>query len=257
MIRLLLFTAFCAAGGFPAFSFSAGPTGDMVARGDSLAALFRNDLAVKMYEAAYKLNPHDCLVLWKLAEAHVNLGEDATAAKRREHYTRAEKWAKETVARCPEEKNGYFFIAVTGGLLALEESGKQRVRRSFQVREAALRTIALDPEHHGAYHVLARWHREVAKLTWIEKIAAKIIYGGVPPAASNEEAVRLFKKALAISPNWINHHKELAMTYMVMKDWQAARDELEAVISLPATDHEDEFHKQQARRLLDEVKRNL
>ena len=224
-----------------------------IASGDSLAASFRNGLALREYEKAYALDPDDCTVRWKLAEVYVNLGEEAQGSKQKQLYLLAEKWALQTVKDCPLEKNGHFFVAVTNGLLALGESGRQRIKRSYVVREQALKTIALDSLHHGAYHVLGRWNREVAGLSWLEKAAAKIIYGGVPPGASYEKAVKYFRKAIAISPNWINHHKELGITYMAMGNWSAAKTEFETVLRLPVTDHRDDFHKAQARRYLRQI----
>ena len=224
-----------------------------IASGDSLAASFQNALALHEYEKAFALDQNDCRVLWKLAETHVNLGEEAEGRARRQFYLKAEKWALQTVKECPGEKNGHFFVAVTNGLLALGESGKQRIKRSYVVREQALKTIELDSLHHGAYHVLGRWNREVAGLSWLEKAAAKIIYGGVPPGASYEKAVNYFKKAIAISPSWINHHKELGITYMAMGKWSAAKAEFEMVLRLPGTDHQDEFHKAEARRFLQQI----
>jgi len=94
-------------------------------------------------------------------------------------------------------------------------------------------------------------------LNWILKAAAKLIYGGVPPGATHKAAIVNFKKAIEINPEWINHHKQLGLTYMEMKKWQLAKNEFEAVLELPVFDHEDEYHEKVSSELLDKVNKKL
>ncbi|MFQ5707980.1 MAG: hypothetical protein ACE5HO_11050 [bacterium] len=226
---------------------------DHLAKGDAYANAFDNDKALAEYMAAYHADSSNCTALWKIAEAHIDLGEEAQKSIQRQHYYLAEQWARKALAQCPDTANAHFFVAVSSGLIALYEGGKTKVQLSRIVKDEAEKTLALDPNHHGAYHVLGRWNREIANLSWILKLAAKIIYGGVPPGASNEAAVASFKKAIAIKPDWINHHKELGITYMKMKKWELAKQEFERVLKLPIADHQDDFHKQVCRKLLEEI----
>ena len=200
-------------------SISAQNSYDYIAKGDQYLQHFDNPKALEQYRKAYQVDSTNCTALWKMAETHVNLGEEAGKITQRQHYYLAEKWARKAVSVCPDTANAHFFVAVTTGLLALYEGGQRQIQRSKEVKEEAEKTLEIDPNHHGAYHVLGRWHRELANLSWIKKTLAKIIYGGVPPGASMEAAVRNFKKAIAIKPDWINHHKELGLTYMEMGKW--------------------------------------
>lgn len=248
-----VFILFCASLFFPAQLLAQISATDFIAHGDSLARLFDNRSALQSYLKAHAADSANCTALWKIAEAHINVGEESHQLTQRQCYYLAEKWARKAVARCPNTANAHFFVAVTSGLLALHEGGKQKIARSKIVKAEAEKTLQLDPQHHGAYHVLGRWHRELANLSWVLKTAAKIIYGGVPPGASNEAAAINFKKAIAISPTWINHHKELALTYIEMKEWELAREQLQIALELPIQDHQDEFHKKECRKLLEQV----
>lgn len=226
---------------------------DYISKGNESAKAFDNEKALKEYMQAYETDSSNCTALWKIAEAHINLGEEADKIIQTQHYYLAEKWARRALALCPDTANAHFFVAVSSGLLALYEGGKRKIQRSKEVKIEAEKTLQLDAIHHGAYHVLGRWHRELASLSWVEKLFAKIIYGGVPPGATYETALSNFKKAIEIKPDWINHHKELGLTYMAMKKWDLARQEFEIALELPIADHQDGSHKQWCRKFLKQI----
>lgn len=226
----------------------------LVARGDSLLVAFDHAASAQAYRAAVHVDTNHCKALWRLAETHVNLGEEAEDPVRRQHYYVAEQWAREALARCPQTPNAHFFVAVTSGLLALYEGPKQKIRRSREVLQHLKTTLELDSTHHGAHHALGRWHRELAKLSWIEKTVAKIVYGGVPPGASYEAAVAHFKKAIELAPRRIDHHKELGITYATMEAWALARESFQRCLELPVADHLDPRHKAECRRWLERLK---
>lgn len=136
------------------------------------------------------------------------------------------------------------------------EGGKKKVRLSKEVKQEALKALELDPNDDLAHHVLARWNREVANLSGLLKVFAKILYGGLPPA-SNEEAIKHFKKAIEINPEYINHHLELGITYQKMKKWQLAKEEFERVASLPIKDSDDKDHKAEAAQRLQKVMKKI
>jgi len=119
-------------------------------------------------------------------------------------------------------------------------------------RAAFEKAISFDPSHAAALHGLARWHRFVASLSTAEKAAVKLFFGGLPPA-SNEEAVLLFRRAIAIDPATIVHHLELGKTYVELGQAGMARAQFEIVLELPETDHWDVGRKEEARRLLESM----
>ncbi len=211
---------------------------------------FDNQNALEIYKKAHALDPTNCSAIWRMAEAYVDLGEDADEKLQRQYFYLAEKWARQAVAQCPDSANAHFMLAMASGHLALLESGGRQLKRSKEVKAEAERTLELDPGHHGAYHLLGRWHAEVAGLSWVRKAAAKIVYGGVPPGASYTAAIENLKKAIAISPNWIHHHRELGEIYVKLKQYDLARQEFETVLRLPIRDHEDARHKARCREWL-------
>lgn len=214
-----------------------------------------NDIqqAVQLYEKALAMDS-TYEALWKYGRTLVdqaNLIND-NDDKKEEIYRSSVKYAKMAIASNPNDAEGYFVLSMCVGKVALMTGGKEKVELSKSVKENALKAIELNPKHDGALHVLARWHREVANLSWILKGLAKIIYGGLPDA-SNEEAVKYFLLAIKVKPNHINHHFELAKTYEEMGEDGKAIQEFQKCLELPSVAADDPQLKKEAKEHLDDL----
>ncbi len=229
---------------------------EWLARGDKSYENFDNKGALEAYKQATLADSANCEGWWKLARAYVDVGEQAEKNQRRQFYALGEKAARKAVALCPEDAEAHFQLAVAVGRVALDVGGKTKVELSKEVKAEGEKALALNPEHDGTLHLLGRWHREVANLSGVLKAFAKILYGGLPPA-SNEEAIAYFKKAIAIKPEHINHHLELARTYRMVDNWAAAKEHYEKVLALPVSDADDPVYKQEAKQELQEVEKKL
>jgi len=224
----------------------------LIKKGDKFYDQFNNEEALQQYQLAYEADTSNCEALWKLARAHVDVGEVADEAGQKQHYYAAEKFARKAIAVCPDNSDAHLELAIAVGRVALMEGGKKKVSLSKEVKFEAEKALELDPQNDIAHHVLARWHREVANLSGFLKMFAKILYGGLPPA-SNEEAIEHFKKAIEIAPDYINHHLELGITYEGIKEWALAKAEYEKVLELPVQDSDDPDHKIEAEKRLKKV----
>jgi Flp pilus assembly protein TadD len=78
------------------------------------------------------------------------------------------------------------------------------------------------------------------------------VYGGMPPA-SNEEAERLFRKAVALAPDRVSHHAELGRTLAALGRKDEARIELNKALSLPNREKDDPESKQRAAATLTRI----
>lgn len=233
-----------------------GTAADWLARGDQSYENFDNKGALEAYKRATLADSNDCEAWWKLARAYVDVGEQADKAQRRQFYSLGEKAARKAVALCPNDAEAHFQLAVAVGRVALDVGGKTKVELSKEVKAEGEKALALNPDHDGALHLLGRWHREVANLSGVLKAFAKVLYGGLPPA-SNDEAIAYFQKAIAIKPEHINHHLELARTYKMVGKWQAAKQHYAQVIALPVADADDPTYKEEAKQELQEVEKKL
>jgi len=222
--------------------------------GDAAFAAFDNYAAREAYGRAVAMDSSRYEALWKLARAYIDVGQAAKDAEQKQNYFLGEKMARRCVALHPDSAEGHFFLAVAVGRVALMVGGKKKIALSKEVKAEAERALALNPRHDGAMHTLGRWHYELANLSWVLKTAAKIIYGGVPPGASNEEAKSWFEKAIATAPDEPVHFLWMGETLIELKDYAGARQNLEQCLALKDVQWDDRMNKEQARKRLHDIR---
>ncbi|MBI1930377.1 tetratricopeptide repeat protein [Candidatus Poribacteria bacterium] len=226
---------------------------EYITQGEKLRQGFKIQESLDAFLKAHQVEPNNPDAMWRISRAYVDLaGEESAKEKQKQLYLKAEEYARKGVQIAPNNSRCHTYIALTVGKLAGFEGGKTKIQMSKEVKEEATRAIELDPQNDTAYHILGRWHRDVANLSGLLKTFAKVLYGGLPKA-SNEEAVECFRKAIEIYPTYINHHLELAKTYQEMKQWDLALEELDTVERLPQIHQSDLEHKQEAKRLRAEI----
>ena len=136
------------------------------------------------------------------------------------------------------------------GRASLTMGKKERIRRAAVIRDEALRAVALDPRHDGAYHILGRWNAEIMRLSGLSRFFAKSLLGaGIFGKASWEEAIGDMEKAVALDPGRIYHRLELAEIYVDRKRYEDARGELARIRGLPDREIGDERYRREAAAL--------
>jgi tetratricopeptide (TPR) repeat protein len=229
---------------------------EYMAKADEAFEQNDDSTAVVYYQMAARADTNNCEAQWKAARSHIHLGENLEGQQQESHYMLGEMYARKAVKKCPESADAHLQLAIGVGRLALLRGGKTKVELSKDVKDHAEKAIELNPELDIPYHVLGRWHREVATLSGLLKMFAKVLYGGLPPA-SVEKSEELFKKAIDLNPDYINHHLELGMTYEELENWSAAAEEYKKVADLPATEDDDPQHKKEAQKRLKKVEKKL
>lgn len=231
---------------------SSSSIAELLQTGDRAFAQFDNQSALAAYSKVVALDSSNYQGLWKLVRAHVDVGYGAKDKEQERHYFTAARVARRCVALYPDSVESHFFLAVALGRMALKVGGKQKIALSKEIKAEAERTLALDPQHDGAMHVLGRWNYELANLNWMLRAFAKVLYGGVPPGG-NEEAKAWFEKALVIEPNSPSHHLWLGETLIQLKQYEQARAHLQACMNLPSLLWDDAMNRKQAAKTLQEI----
>jgi len=244
-------------------AFAPAPAGFATAReaaltsaireGDAAFDKFDNETARRCYERAFAIDSTRCEVRWKLARADVHRGMAVPDAERKQWFVAAGHHARRAVALCPESAEAHFFLAVSVAQITKVIGGKRRIEVSKDVQREAEATLALDPAHAGAMHVLGRWNYEIAGLSWLSKVAAKVVYGGVPPGASYEQAKVWFERAIVSRPDMPLNHLWLGETLIKLDDYARARAELQDCVARPDVLWDDPRTKAQARKRLEEI----
>jgi tetratricopeptide (TPR) repeat protein len=224
--------------------------------GDSAYAGFDNQAASQHFLKALKEDPNCYHALWKGARAFADIGktfEKSDKQKAKALYLRGDSLARVAVKLYPDSANAHYVLALCVGRVALFEGGKTKIRLSKEVKQEADKTLALNSTHDIAYHILGRWHYNIATLSWTLKAAAKIIYGGVPPGASLAEGANLFAKAVEFAGNKPVHRLEYGRTLIELGRYTEARTQLQQCLALPQMQWDDPIHKEEAAKLLKEI----
>jgi tetratricopeptide (TPR) repeat protein len=234
---------------------------DHVAMG--VAAIHAHDLRTGLahYEAALALDSTDYAANWRAAIALLDQGElipDSIrkSPERDSIFARAERLARRALAADSLRPEGHFAVAAAVGRASLSMGKKERIRRAKIIRDEALRTIAIDPQYDGAYHVLGRWNAEIMRLSGFSRFFAKNFLGaGIFRQASWEEAIANLQKAVELDPGRIYHRLELARIYADRKRYQEARDQLTQIETLPDRELLDPLHRERAAALAKRIAR--
>jgi FimV-like protein len=222
--------------------------------GDALADEWDHEGAADAYLTVLGLDPDNYEACWKAGDQYTEIADRLDIKHQKESYfMQGSTLCEKAIKIHPEGWEGHFRLAVALGRLALFRGGKEKIKLSKMIKAEADTALALNPQADLVYHLLGRWHQNLANLSGMLKFFAKVLYGGVPPGY-NEEAVAMFKKAIEINPNHIEHHLELARTYEFMGKKELMREPLEKVLALSAVEEGDPEFKKEAEKMLKKLK---
>jgi len=210
------------------------------------------------YERALAIDSTEFEARWRLAEVILDIGKqtpDSVKSPARDSlYALAEREARLAVSIAPDSANGYYVFSASIGRTSLTKSKKERVQRAGEIREFALRALAIEPGHDKATHIMGRWNAEIMRLSGIERFFAKTFLGGkIFSAASWDSAVVYMDRAVALSPANIYHRLSLAEILVDMKRYGEARGHLAVIPDLPLYDVMDPQYKLDAEALLGQI----
>jgi regulator of microtubule dynamics protein 3 len=220
---------------------------------DLKTALQHYDAALSLDSTNYEANWRGALALLTLGE---QLGDTGKNPERDSVYHQAERYAGRAAKSNPAGPDGHFALAATVGRASLSMGKKARIKRAAIIRSEALRTIALDARHDGAYHILGRWNAEIMRISGFSRFFAKKFLGaGIFNQASWAQATYNMEKAVQLDPGRIYHHLELAEIYAERKRVADARTQLHLVDSLPNREIMDSVYKRRGAALFRQLKK--
>lgn len=235
-------------------------TSQLLQMADALYADFKPKEALKVFLKILDIDPQNHEALSKTARVYIDFGDTIPEStpdfsdKRLEQYLISEQYARKSVKANPAGTWGHFFVAASLGKISMESSVSKQIDLAHEIRTEADKAIALDPQNGFAYHILGIWNRRLAEIGLMSRFLAQTILWRSIPKGSFEKSEEYLKKALSINPDVINHHLELAKTYVATGKWNLARRHLRSIEELPIHYSDDQNHKGKARRLLQEIK---
>jgi tetratricopeptide (TPR) repeat protein len=232
----------------------------LIKQADRLHAEFKpRDAAAELHKIL-QFEPRNIEALAKLSRAYIDIGDSIPESvldwreRRIREYRQAEGYARQAIKADPNSTWGHFYLAASLGTMAGVLPVAKQVEIADEIRAAAEKAIALDPQNGFAYHALGVWHRRMAEIGEGSRVVASIWYGRTLPKGDLDKSVEFLKKAVSLNPTVIVSRLELARSHAAREEWPAARAQLKLVADLPVKFSDDAQHKQKGQELSEEIK---
>lgn len=222
---------------------------ELVKQGDVYDAQFKPEAALQYYLPAEELKPDDAALLVKIARQHVYRMSELSKAGQLASGRTALSYAERAVKLAPNECDSHLALAICLGKLTPLMSNREGIEASRRIKTAAETAVKLNPKNDYAWHLLGRWHQELAQIGGVTRAVALVVYGGLP-AASHDEAVRCFQKAVLLKPDRLIHSVELGRTFALMGRKDDAREWINKGLAMPDRDRDDPETRQRGLKTL-------
>jgi tetratricopeptide (TPR) repeat protein len=238
------------------FIFAGDDHNTFISKGDSLYQVFDFESAAAEYEKAYSVSPDEFEVLLKLTKVYNNLGEEyyehRDEIKSESAINKALKYALEFEERYPDSAQVYSHLAWSYGNLALYKGGNEKIKLAHKIKNNAEESIKRNPGDYLPYIILGIYHRQIASLSWLERLFANTFFGDVPDGTLEESEMFLLK-ALDLEPGIGIATFHLSLVYREMDDEEKEIKALKKLLQLPEKDFRDKYAKAKAKRRLKEL----
>jgi Flp pilus assembly protein TadD len=213
-----------------------------MAQADQLFAENKFAEALDLYSAVVRISPRDAVALRQSAACKVRLGEVGPATEAMPRFRSAEQQLRTALTVATNDARTHMWLARCLGQEAIHVGVWKSVPIGRELKVHVDKAIALDASLDAAYHIRARWHREVSEKPKIARIPLGLAEADLKKGFAD------IKKAIELNPNHIKHLTELARFYIRMKQPENARDALGRARALPSPD--DPENASEAEQLL-------
>lgn len=225
----------------------------LLRRADELDAKQEIAAALKLLEEANTQFPNQTEILFRLAKQQSNQIFDAKADTEKKRLAAlCLATAERAVAADTNNARARLSVGICLAKNFPYVDNQTKVNYSRRLKEETERAIALDPKLDLAYHMLARWHFEVAEMNFVLRGLAKLVYGGLPKGTL-DDARASYDKAIALAPKRIIHRHQLAQTLLALRKKADAIAQLQHCLALTPADKDDAEARQSATRQLREL----
>ena len=192
-------------------------------------------------------------ILWRIARAHFDIADQTKDEDDdKEHFYPGFEAAKKALELNPNSARANHWYAVLIGKIGLLEGTEQKIINSYEVQKYGLQSIELDPNYDGTYHVMGRWHYELASLSWFERTIAEWVYE-TPPEGSFDHAADFYRKAISTKPDEIRHHFWLGKTLIEMDEEVESKKVFNHILIMHPMDDSDRNMQKEAKELLEDI----
>ncbi len=230
---------------------------DFFEQGLALEKVFETTKALEKFEKAIEQNPKNGLAYRHASRMLSNIGGNLPISKKEEkskNYQKAKEYAIESIQLLPNDPETHLAYVIALGLLS-EISGtpREKIADAKIIKEEGETIIRLNPSFAAGYFILGKWNFELSQLTWIEQMACRVFFGGLPEGFSMEAAKTNFNKANQLEPNTILYLYGQASVYKYLGEFDKAKKILNHALQLPLKEPDDAQRKRRCQQLLDVI----
>lgn len=229
---------------------SGATVAELVQEGDGHDQKFHPKEALKYYLPAEQMEPANADILLRIARQYRHQMADAgTIPEKNRLSGLGLTYARRAVALAPRDSEAHLSQAICYAKSLELFNNKEKMDALRQVKTSTDKALSLDSGNDLAWYILGRWYQRVADLGTVKRKVAEFAYGDLP-AATNDDAVRCFRKAISINPGRSVYHVDLGITYGAMDQKEDARRSIEKGLALPTKGKDDPETKKRGREVL-------
>lgn len=238
-------------------SISVNSVTNWMKEGLLLESQFKTEEALKNYELVLKENPNHVKALTHASRMLSNIGGRLPMTQREEkraYLEKARSYAVKATELDPNDADARLAHIISLGLLSeISRNPREKVMDAKLIHSEAKTILSIDSKYPEAYFVLGKWQLELSRLSWLELLACKLLFGGLPEEISKEAALNYFNQGLALNPNSILFLFGQASVYYDMGELDKASMILQRAISLPLAEPDDAQRKDRCIDLLNKI----
>lgn len=182
------------------------------------------------------------------ADNSYNFGEKITKKERFRIFEQGLEFARKAYSIDSTNKYALEYLSLAFAGMISQGNLSQQAHLADSVRIYAEKMLFYDPTNDRAYHILGRWHYEVANLSWLIRFFSKVIFGVVPDGDYNK-SIYYFQNAVKLD-DYAVHNYWLAQAYLKSGDKTKAVEIFTHILGLPKVQHNDDYFKDKAREIL-------
>ena len=229
----------------------------LIDEGDKLSDSYNNKGALERYVQADKTSPNNWEILWRISRSYINIGThmpESTDDQKDAQLTVFQKaltYANLSVSFGPDKSVTYLRRAIANGRIALFKGVFSVGSVVNSVKSDCEKAIKLNNGGNYvqglAHYVLARTNAKVSE-KWAP---ARAVLG--LGWADNEIAIKEFKIAISLYPNFRMFYIDFARSLIKEDEYGSAKDILNKCIASSKQEEDDDIRLAEAKQLLNEI----
>jgi tetratricopeptide (TPR) repeat protein len=215
----------------------------------------RDAEALGLIEKLLEQEPKNAKILLHAAHLHFRLGWlYGEKEERRRRFFLADQAAQKALTLAPDDVAIRLITVVTKGKIAGYLSSGEQVRIAREVRAEVDSLVALlGPNHVDLLHVQSWLHFKVGKTSSLERLVAKVLFGGLPEDLDIDTAMTLMRRAMELRPQSLVYPYDLGIFYQRLGQPEEARPWFEKVLAMAPATAEDRVYQGWAQQRLERL----